>query len=271
MTFEGKVVLISGASRGLGRSIGELCYSKGMRVYGTSRNPDQFGDCPFALIPMEVCDSKSVEAAVATVLQAEGRIDFLVNNAGVGITGPLEEIDLNEVQNHFNVNYLGPLRLIQAVLPSMRAKGSGMIINITSIAGIMGLPFRGVYSSAKSALLKTSEALRLELRPFGIKLTCLIPGDINTNMAAGRYHAPVIPGSVYALNYDKLLQSINHDVKGGSSPDSIAKCVFKLMTKSNPKPYYTAGPAFQQFAVILKRLLPSPWFERLMISFQKLD
>ena len=271
MASKGKVVFISGASRGLGRSIGELCHAKGMRVYGTSRNPEQFNDCPFTLIPMEVSDSKSVSAAVAIVLQAEGQIDFLVNNAGVGITGPLEEIDLNEVQNHFSINYLGPLRLVQAVLPSMRAKGSGMIINITSIAGTMGLPFRGVYSSAKSALLMTSEAMRLELRPFGIKVTCLIPGDINTNMAAGRYHAPVLTGSAYALNYNKLLKSINQDVDSGSSPNSIARCVCKLMNKSNPKPYYTAGPAFQQFAFILKRVMPSRWFERLMISFQKLD
>jgi len=271
MASKGKVVFITGASQGLGRAIGEICYAKGMRVYGTSRNPDRIKDCPFTLIPMEVTDTDSVSAAVLRVLELEDSIDVLINNAGIGITGPLEEIDLIEVQRHFNTNFAGPLRLIQAVLPCMRSKGSGMIINITSVAGTMGLPFRGVYSAVKSGLLQSTEALRMELRPFGIKATALIPGDINTNMAAGRYHAPLIVDSPYAEQYNRLIQSINEDVSSGSSPEKIAKCVYQIMNKSNPKPFYTAGPGFQQLAVYLKRFLPSRVFERLMVAFQKLD
>ncbi len=271
MSEKGKVVLITGASRGLGLAIAEHCLSKGMCVYGTSRNPGRFSDCSFNLLQMEVTDSSSVKLAVAQVLDLEGKIDVLVNNAGVGITGPIEEIDLDEVQHHFDVNYRGPLRLIQSVLPSMRQQGSGMIINITSVAGTMGLPFRAVYSAAKSALLLSAEALRMELRPFGVKVTNLVPGDINTDMAAGRYHAPVIQNSPYEKLYKKLLNRINQDVNTGSSPEAIARRVYKIMCKSNPKLYYTAGPSFQQFAVLLKRVLPSRLFERLMISFQKLD
>lgn len=271
MSEKGKVVLITGASRGLGLAIAEHCLAKGMCVYGTSRNPGRFSDCSFNLLQMEVTDSSSVKLAVAQVLDLEGKIDVLVNNAGVGITGPIEEIDLDEVQHHFDVNYRGPLRLIQSVLPSMRQQESGMIINITSVAGTMGLPFRAVYSAAKSALLLSAEALRMELRPFGIKVTNLVPGDINTDMAAGRYHAPVIQNSPYEKLYKKLLNSINQDVNTGSSPEVIARRVYKIMCKSNPKLYYTAGPSFQQFAVLLKRVLPSRLFERLMISFQKLD
>ncbi len=122
----------------------------------------------------------------------EGKLDILVNNAGIGITGPIEETPNEAILNAFETNFIGPLNMLKATLPIMRANGRGRIINITSIAGKMGLPYRGIYSASKGALDLATEAMRLETREFGIHMSTLAPGDFATNIAAGRFHAPVV-------------------------------------------------------------------------------
>src|SRR5699024_10319624 len=140
--------------------------------------------------------------------------DILVNNAGVGITGPIEETPENEIEKAFSTNLFGPINVIKAVLPHLRKQGSGHIINITSIAGYMGLPYRGIYSATKAALEITVEALRMETKQFGIKIANVAPGDFATNIAAGRYHAPILDDSPYKKAYGNTLALMDQHVEG---------------------------------------------------------
>ena len=170
-------------------------------VYGTSRNPEKYSnDVSFPLLKMEVTDPKTIKEVVAAIIKKEQRLDIVVNNAGVGITGPIEETPELEIKKAFDINLYGPINVIKLVLPQMRKQKSGLIINITSIAGYMGLPYRGIYSATKAALEITAEAFRIEIKQFGIKMTNIAPGDFATNIAAGRYHAPVLENSPYKLS-----------------------------------------------------------------------
>ena len=189
-----KVVLITGASSGIGKSIAAYLSQKNFKVYGTSRNPEKMASGDFEMIQLDVTEPQSIKEAVEEISNREGKIDILINNAGVGITGPIEETPESEIKKAFDTNYFGPLNVIKNVLPLMRAGGGGLIINITSIAGYMGLPYRGIYSATKGALEITAEAYRMELKQFNIKMTNVAPGDFATNIAAGRYHAPIKKG-----------------------------------------------------------------------------
>jgi NAD(P)-dependent dehydrogenase (short-subunit alcohol dehydrogenase family) len=164
-----KVVLITGGSSGIGRSIGEFLLTKNYCVYGTSRNPERCESSKFPILKLDVTQQDTIDSCVATVLEKEGKLDVLVNNAGVGITGPIEETPEVEMKRNFDINFFGPIRMIKAVLPQMRSQSSGLIINITSIAGYMGLPYRGIYSSSKAALEILTEALRIEIKDFKLK------------------------------------------------------------------------------------------------------
>lgn len=260
-----KVVLITGGSSGLGKSIGMYLKEKGYVVYGTTRSKEKYPDFNnFPLLEMDVRHPESVHSAIAILLQQEKQIDVLVNNAGVGITGPLEETPHEAVLNAFNTNVHGPLHVMKAVLPTMRQQGRGLIINITSIAGYMGLPYRGIYSATKGALGTLTEAMRLETKSFGVHITTLAPGDFATNIASGRYHAPVLKGSAYEKSYGAILKAIDQDVNGGGDPIAVAKKVHAILRANHPKVHYTVGLPLQRFSVILKRVLPGKWFERLL-------
>ncbi len=265
-----KVVLITGGSSGIGKAIGEYLTSKGYSVYGTSRNPKPGASLSFPLIALDVNKPDTINQAVSHILAEKGSIDVLINNAGIGITGPIEETPDSEINHAFNTNFYGPIRVIKAVLPAMRASRTGMIINITSIAGYMGLPYRGVYSASKAALGVVSETLRMELREFGIQLTTVAPGDFATNIAAGRYHSPVLEGSDYAANYSKSLALMNEHVDHGSDPNQMAVFIHKLITKKRLKVHYRVGAPLQKFSIVLKRMLPDTWYEKLLRNHYKL-
>lgn len=265
-----KVVLITGASSGIGKSIGEYLAIFNYKVYGTSRHPkhEQLNGIHF--LQLDVTKLKSVESAINTLITKEGKIDFLINNAGVGITGPMEEIPEEEQKKVFETNYFGPLRMINAVLPHMRSAKSGFIINITSIAGHMGLPFRGFYSATKGALELTTEAYRMELKAFGIKMCNVAPGDFATNIAAGRYHAPIQDNSAYKEIYERSLKLMDEHVDHGKDPNLMAKSVHDIMQKSNPKIHYKVGNFTQKISVFLKHILPDKVFEKLLLNHYKL-
>jgi short-subunit dehydrogenase len=264
------IVLITGASSGIGKSIGEYLAKFNYKVYGTSRHPKHKELNGIHFLQLDVTQTESVEEAIKTLIKKEGQIDFLINNAGVGITGPLEEIPELEQKKVFDTNYFGPLRVINAVLPYMRSKKSGYILNITSIAGHMGLPFRGLYSASKGALELTTEAYRMELKAFGIKVTNIAPGDFATNIAAGRYHAPIRDNSPYKQVYEKSLKLMDEHVDHGKDPNLMAKSVHAIMQKSNPKIHYKVGDFTQKMSVFLKHILPDKVFENLLLKHYKL-
>lgn len=266
-----KVVLITGGSSGIGKAIGEYLNNKGFTVYGTSRNPENYkGKCNFPLLSMDVVAIESIQAAVEDLISREGRIDVLVNNAGVGISGPIEETPNAEIKKAFDTNVFGPINVIKAVLPQMRAQGCGHIVNITSIAGYMGLPYRGIYSATKAALEIITEALRMELHQFGIQLTNVAPGDFATNIAAGRYHVPLQKESPYHEAYSGTLKLMNEHVDRGEDPMTMAKAIYKIIETKNPKIHYKVGAPLQKLSIVLKRILPDKLYEKMLLNHFKL-
>ena len=265
-----KVVLITGASSGIGKAIGEFLFHKGFTVYGTGRNPERIVDSVFPLVALDMRNKESIQNAVAYVISKAGRIDVVINNAGVGITGPIEEIPTEEIRNNFETNLFGPIEVMKAVLPQMRLQQSGLIINITSIAGYMGLPYRSIYSASKGALELITESLRMEVKQFGIHITSVAPGDFATNIAAGRYHASVIKGSPYEIPYGNTLKMMNEHVDSGSNPNEMATAIYTIIQNPNPKVHYKIGAFMQRFSIVLKRILPDTMYEKMLMKHYKL-
>ena len=265
-----KIVLITGATSGIGKETALLLASKGFLVYGTARNVED-KNLPFRLLPMDVRNETSIKETVQQILTEVGRIDILINNAGVGITGAVEELPAEQLHNVFATNLYGAIAVIQQVLPAMRAQGSGRIINIASIAGYMGLPFRGAYSASKGALLLMSEALRMEVKQFGIEVTTISPGDYATDIASRRYHTPVNENSPYAEVYAKQLQLMNEHVDSGGDPKEMADKILKVINTKHPKVHYKQGSFLQKFSIVLKRLLRSKRYEKMLMKHYSLN
>ena len=265
-----QVVLITGGSSGIGKSIGEFLMSKNFKVYGTSRNPNPNNSSSFPLVALDVTKKETIISAISEVISKEGKIDVLINNAGVGITGPIEETPEEEIKKAFDTNYFGPLNVTKAVLPTMRTQGGGLIINITSIAGYMGLPYRGIYSATKGALELTTEAFRMELKDFNIHMTNVAPGDFATNIASGRYHAPVLDSSPYKKPYKNTLEIMNEHVDHGKDPELMAKAIYKIINTPNPRGHYKVGEPLQKFSIALKRILPDKLYEKILLKHYKL-
>ncbi len=265
-----KVVLITGGSSGIGKSIGDYLIQKNFIVYGTSRNPDKYKDSKFPILALDVKEKDTIVNTVNTIIDKEGRLDVVINNAGAGITGPIEEIPEAEIKNNFETNFFGPINVIKAVLPQMREQQSGLIINITSIAGYMGLPYRGIYSASKGAFELLTEAFRMELKGFNINMTNVAPGDFATNIAAGRYHAPLLETSPYKKPYGDTLSLMDAHVDNGSNPNLMAEAVYKIINTNNPKVHYKVGEFMQKFSIVLKRILPDKVYEKLLMNHYKL-
>lgn len=265
-----KIVLVTGASSGIGKSIATFLYEKGYKVYGTSRNPKNSQDFNFKLIALDVLKTETIKKTVDFIIEKEGRLDVLVNNAGMGITGPIEDTPTDEMRAVFNTNLFGAIDVMKAVLPQMRAQKSGTIINVTSIAGYMGLPFRGLYSATKGALELVTEAVRMEVKNFGINVVNVAPGDFATNIAAGRYHTPVFKNSAYKNNYQANLDLMDSHVSGGMNPIEMAKMVHKIINTKSPKIHYKVGGFMEKFSIVLKRILPDKVYEKLLMNHYKL-
>ncbi len=261
-----KVVLITGASSGIGMVTADYLSTLGYKVYGTSRNPKKFTTHNFKMIPLDVTDTNSIEKAVQTIIDEEGRIDVLINNAGTGITGAIEETPTDEIRKTIETNYFGVIEMMKAVIPQMRKQRSGLIINVTSIAGYMGLPFRGIYSAIKGAIEITTEAIRMEVKEFGIVVTNVAPGDFATNIAANRYHTPVLKNSPYQEIYKKNLELMDRHVDEGSDPIEMAKIIHRIIQAKHPKIHYKVGSFLQKFSIVLKRILPDKYYEKLIMN-----
>jgi len=179
----GSTILVTGATRGLGRALAEELARRGHDVYGAARSWDAAGPpLPFRPLTLDVTDEGSVAAAVQRVVDGSGRIDVLVNNAGIGQSGSVEESAIPAARQVFETNYFGTVRTIRAVLPAMRGQGSGTIVNVGSAAGKIGIPFQAHYAASKFAVEGLSEALSLELRPLGIRVLLIEPGDVKTSI-----------------------------------------------------------------------------------------
>jgi short-subunit dehydrogenase len=203
-------------------------------------------------------------------LKEHNRIDVLINNAGMGMAGSVEDLEMTPLNHVFDTNLKGPIRVMQQVLKIMHKQQSGRIINIASLAGDNGLPFRSVYSASKAALMRITESLRLELRHTPIQCTTLSPGSIQTPIAANRYYAPLKDDSVYYNQYKNALQDMDHHVDKGLSPIEVAKKIEKIIQTKRLKPHYSVGPFLEVFSPVIKFFLPQRTYENVLASFYNL-
>jgi len=262
-----KVILITGISSGFGKAISELLSTKGYTVYGISRKQPEDLNGTIKVLQGDVTDVSSVQQAVSTLLTKEGRVDILINNAGMGISGSVEDSSSEAIHLQMSTNFMGYVNMIQAVLPAMRRQGSGTIVNISSIGGLMGLPYQGFYAASKFAVEGMSESLRMELIPFHIKVIVIQPGDFHTSFTANR--KPVISdvnSSDYSAQFQKTLSLIEKDEKGGLKPEFLANKLAKILKKKNPCHSYIVATLEQKFAVVLKRILPGSLFSSILSS-----
>jgi NAD(P)-dependent dehydrogenase (short-subunit alcohol dehydrogenase family) len=265
-----KVVLITGASSGLGESIANYLVQKGFTVYGTSRNIEQQTK-PFHTLNMDVTNNQSIQAAILKIVQEQGHIDVLINNAGLGIASPIETLSIDDVQRVLDTNVIGIIRTSQAVLPRMRAQHSGTIINISSIGSESGLPYRGLYSASKAAVDRITEALRIELAPFGIQACVVQPGGVKTDINKNRIKTSLPNDNVYKENFDTTYALIDESVEKGLDPLEFGKLIEKLLHTKTLKRCYRLGKPIEKLSVILKRILPSTTYENMIKNHYKIS
>lgn len=266
MPADQRVVLVTGASLGIGKCCAEYLSRKGCRVYGGSRNPgfSSAGVPPVVPLRMDVTSDDDVRHAIAQVLDREGRLDVVVNNAGMGIAGAVEDTTVEEAMEQFDVNFFGVLRVCRAVLPVMRKQGTGYIINIGSIGGLIAIPFQGLYSASKFALEGLTESLRLETAGLGIRVVLIEPGDHRTSFTQNRRRTASSDNPAYRAPFERAIARMATDEQAGPEPDPIARLVYKLIYMRNPRLRYTVGPFPQRAAVWLKRATPHAFMERIM-------
>jgi NAD(P)-dependent dehydrogenase (short-subunit alcohol dehydrogenase family) len=274
-----KVVLITGASSGIGHASAQYLYQKGYQVYGTSRTVQgrrskgshAAGVADFPMLQMDVNSDTSVRRGVDHILKKEGRVDVVVNNAGIGIAGAVEDTSLEEAHALFETNVWGAFRVCKTVLPVMRDQRSGRIVTIGSIAGHIAVPFQGIYSASKFALEGMIEALRMEVRPFGIHVVLVEPGDCCTRFTANRCKTIESQhNQAYAKQCDASVEVMEYDEMHGLAPDKVARVLERIIRDPSPRLRYAVASPPQKLAVVLKKTLPSRFFEFLIRKYYKL-
>lgn len=260
-----KVVLVTGASSGIGRHVAEHLAGLGHRVYGASRSAPPHD--ALTMIRMDVSDDASVEQGIQHILAEAGHLDVVVNNAGMGIAGAIEETPIADVRKQFETNFFGTVRVCNAVLPSMRARRDGLIINVSSLGGLFGLPFQGFYAASKFALEGYTESLRMEVKRFGIRVTLINPGDLKTSFTDNREKLAAPEDTPYAEDFAHTLAVMEKDEQSGPSPLVVAHLVERIMRTRRPKVRYLAGHAYQKAVPFLKRWLPGTVVERILMYY----
>ena len=266
-----KIILITGISSGFGKQTAELLAARGHTVYGTVRRDVEINSSITGL-KLDLTNTGSIVKAVQTIYEKEGRIDVLINNAGMHTGGPVETSPMENIKLQMDTNFLGMVNLTREVLPVMRKQGGGTIINFSSIGGLMGLPFQAFYSAAKFATEGFSEALRMEVSQFNIKIVLINPGDFHTSNSANRrnFLAPTDINDPYHEQYLKTLAIIEKDENNGWEPVVLAKKFVSIVECKNPHQQYIIASFEQKLAVMLKNILPGKLFGMILKDHYKI-
>lgn len=263
------VILITGISSGFGLETARLLSHEGHSVYGTVRHEVS----PLSSVhylQLDVRDKQAVVQTVQHIIDKEGRIDVLVNNAGMGIGGPLEFATEEEIRLQMDTNFMGLVHCVDAVLPYMRQQKSGKIIALSSIGGLMGLPFQGFYSASKFAIEGYCEALRLEVASMGIQVVVIRPGDFNTGFTGSRKKISNETALQAYPNYRNAINKVENDETAGLKPEMLARTISRILGQSHPRNGYVVASFEQRLSVLLKKILPAQWFDRILSSYYKL-
>jgi short-subunit dehydrogenase len=262
------VALVTGASTGIGRATARALQTAGFRVFGTSRRAVAEGSDGVTMLTCDVTDEASVAKLVDEVLAKAGRIDLLVNNAGIGLLGGAEESSIAQAQALFDVNVFGILRMTNAVLPAMRRQGKGRIINMSSILGLIPSPYNALYASTKHAIEGYSESLDHELRTLGIRVVLVEPGVTRTAFEEN-ITRPDLPLPIYDAVRTRMAALMRKLIETGDAPDVVADTVVKAATKVAPRRRYTAGKQAGQVR-FLRRFLPEAMVDKSLRKFSEL-
>lgn len=265
-----QVVLVTGASSGFGKITAMQLAGRGNIVYGSSRKAMVDTDGVRMLV-MDVTDPESVKKAVEGVIAEQGRIDVLVNNAGIGICGALELATPEEIAWQMDTNFMGVVHVCKAVLPFMRKARSGKIVNISSIAGVMAVPYQGFYSASKFAVEGYSEALALEVFPFGIRVCLVEPGDFSTNFTGNRsISKATLADGDYRESFSRTLKIVEDAERGGAHPRKLAAVVCRIVETRRPSFRTKTGPSGQVLFALGKGFLPYGWVQAVLRLFYKI-
>jgi NAD(P)-dependent dehydrogenase (short-subunit alcohol dehydrogenase family) len=260
MTDARPVALVTGASAGIGRACADRLAAAGWTVTGASRRGT--GGAAWTGLVMDVNDDAAVQAGVAAIIEREGRVDALVAAAGWGIAGAAEHTSIAEAKAQFETNFWGCVRVVQALLPQMRKQGRGRIVLISSIGGVIGIPFQAYYSASKFALEGFAEALAYEVAPFGVQVTLVQPGNIATDFTASRQVAEASQGdAAYAAAMTRAVSVMEHDEANGAPAATVAATVQRVLDASRAPRRVSVGKAAERAGLIAKRLLPFRVFE----------
>ncbi|WP_094462868.1 oxidoreductase [Pannonibacter phragmitetus] len=257
---EQKIVVVTGASSGIGEATARLLAQNGYRVFGGVRDPKRAKPFPgVTFAALDVTDDVSVAGFVNLVLSEAGRIDVLINNAGVSLVGPVEHTTIPEAAKVFDVNVFGPLRMIRAVLPSMRNARSGLVVNISSVLGFLPAPFMGVYASSKHALEGLSESLDHEVRDFNVRVILVEPAFTNTNLDVNAAVTEA-PMGVYAAQADATVKTVLAQIKSAPAPALVAEKILAALKS----PYKMRQPAGKEATLLsrLRRFVPAKAFDK---------
>ena len=257
-----KTVLVTGGSSGIGKAACRAFSKKGLTVYEFSRSNPPEGEREAVHCSVDVTDEEEVRRAVSDILKKEGAIDILVNCAGFGIGGAAEFTDTEDAKRQFDVNFFGTARVTKAVLESMHKRGRGRIVNISSVAAVVPIPFQAYYSASKAAVNSYTAALANEVRPYGISVCAVQPGDVSSGFTAARkktYEGDELYGGRIA----KSLSKMEKDETEGMPGDVCGSYIAKIALKKKIRPYYTAGFGYKLICVLAK-LLPRRFVNRIL-------
>lgn len=247
-----KVVIITGGSSGIGKATAKLLSQKHYRVFELSRSGTSFDNITH--VTCDVTDEESVKHAIECVLAEVNRIDIVINNAGFGISGAVEFTDIDAAKRLFDVNFFGAINVIKATMPILRLN-KGRIINISSVGGILSLPFQSFYSASKSALNALSLALHNEVKKYDVSVCAVLPGDVKTGFTNAREKSQ-IGEDIYSERIIRSISLMEKDETNGMPPSKIAKKILKIIQKKHVKPFYTVGFKYKLF-VFLSKILPT--------------
>ena len=267
-----KSVLITGCSTGIGRVTAERLLANGWKVTATARRVESVKDLAdkgARVLSLDVTDEDSMSSAVAAVEEADGAVGVLINNAGYGLQGPVEEVPMDEVRRQFETNVFGLVRMCQLVLPGMRSQRWGRIVNISSIGGKLVFPGGALYHGTKHAVEAISDAMRFEVRPFGVKVILVEPGTVLTPFG-DTATSSISTGGPYAAFKEGLADTVKGAYEGtmakmAISPDKVAKVIEKAIASSRPKARYAVG-APARMGIAMRRVTPDRMFDAVLRS-----
>ncbi|MBQ2597084.1 MAG: SDR family oxidoreductase [Oscillospiraceae bacterium] len=248
-----RAAIVTGGSSGIGLEAARALRERGLKVFVLSRRP--FSEKGLHHICADVSDEQQCAAAVREILERGDDLELLVNNAGFGISGAVEFTELTDAKKQMDVNFFGTVNMTKAVLPHLRKRGGGRIVNISSVAAPAAIPFQAFYSATKAAINDYTAALANEVRPYGVTATAVQPGDIATGFTAAREKS-IVGDEAYQGRISKSVRKMEHDEQNGMDPAKAGAYVAKIAMKKHPKPVYTIGLSYKTICVLLK-LLPS--------------